>query len=361
MDTRIDRLRSIMAEQGIDLVVLGPGSHLSWLLNVEPHADERPLLCCISADNAGFLMPALEADSARVQTELAFYEWSDDQGPVQAFNDLLTAFKLQRARQVVLDESMRADFAWLVHSALPDADVQFTASTVGLLRMRKDAKEFEALKHNAVIADHAMQVAWSGMKAGMTEQDVVVLADQAFADRQAKLAFGIVGTGSNGAFPHHHTGTTPLTEGDAVVMDIGAGSLGYFSDITRMAIVGDAPSGYTEIHRIVDAAVEAALQAARPGVVAKDVDAAARSVIENAGYGEYFVHRTGHGLGTEIHEPPYITASSTTVLEEGMVFSIEPGIYLPDRFGLRLEEIVILRHDGPEVLSTLSRDARIVG
>ena len=124
-----------------------------------------------------------------------------------------------------------------------------------------------------------------------------------------------------------------------------------------MVLLGDGPEGYAEIHDIVNRAVEAAMAAARPGVKAHVVDDAARNVIAEAGYGEYFVHRTGHGLGTEVHEPPYITGRSQTVLDEGMVFSIEPGIYLPDRFGLRLEEIVILRADGPEILSDLPRDA----
>ena len=123
-----------------------------------------------------------------------------------------------------------------------------------------------------------------------------------------------------------------------------------------MAVVGRPPEGYGQIHTIVEKAVQAALKAAKPGVMAKDVDAAARRVIDDAGYGEYFVHRTGHGMGIDGHEPPYITATSETVLEEGMVFSIEPGIYLPGRFGIRLEDIVILREDGPEILSSLPRD-----
>ncbi len=127
--------------------------------------------------------------------------------------------------------------------------------------------------------------------------------------------------------------------------------------MTRMAIVGHAPDGYDEVHAIVERAVQAAMAAARPGVLAKSVDKAARDVIAHAGYGEYFVHRTGHGLGLEVHEPPYLTATSETVLEEGMVFSIEPGIYIPGRFGIRLEEIVILRADGPEILSSLPRQA----
>jgi Xaa-Pro aminopeptidase len=143
-------------------------------------------------------------------------------------------------------------------------------------------------------------------------------------------------------------------------MDIGGSKDGYSSDITRMAAIDIPPEGYVKIHSIVEAAVQAALAAARPGVKAHVVDDAARSIITDAGYGAYFMHRTGHGMGVEIHETPYITASSQVVLEEGMVFSIEPGIYLPNRFGIRLEDIVILRADGPEVLSDLRRDLEII-
>ena len=143
-------------------------------------------------------------------------------------------------------------------------------------------------------------------------------------------------------------------------MDIGGGQNGYSSDITRMAVVGRPPEGYEAVHAVVEAAVQAALRAARPGVQAKVVDAAARDVIADAGYGKYFVHRTGHGMGVEVHEQPYLTSVSETVLETGMVFSIEPGIYLPGRFGIRLEDIVILREDGPEIFSDLSRDLTVI-
>ena len=360
MTNRLQRLRKEMSTQKVDIVILGPGAHLAWLLGVRPHADERPLLCCITTEHAGFLMPALEAESARQQTELPFFEWSDEDGPDAALDKLLTTFSATNAKSAVLDETMRADFAALAQQALPQAKTQFTTTTVGLLRMCKEQDEYAALKQNALICDQAMQATWAAMHTGMSEQEVAALAKEAFAQHDADMLFGIVGTGPNGAYPHHHTGTTKLTTGDAVVMDIGAGSLGYFSDMTRMALIGKAPDGYEEIHEIVNAAVEAALAAAKPGVVAKTVDEAARSVIRDAGYGEYFVHRTGHGLGTEIHEPPYITASSDTVLREGMVFSIEPGIYLPDRFGLRLEEIVYLHDHGAEVLSELSRDPFVV-
>ncbi|EAR51873.1 Probable dipeptidase PepE [Oceanicola granulosus HTCC2516] len=354
---RLDALRAKMDETGTDLVVLGPGAHLAWLLGVKPHADERPCLAFVSAKGAGFLMPALEAESARTQTDLPFFEWADDAGPEAALAELLGELGVRDAGALVLDETMRADHAALVTDALPGAARRFTVDTVGALRMRKGDDELAALKRNAQIADRAMQAARAAMAPGKTEAEIAAVVRGHFAEAGAKPLFTIIGAGKNGAFPHHQTGETVLRDGDAVVMDIGAASEGYSSDITRMAVIGDGPEGYAEVHAVVEAAVQAALAAARPGVKAREVDDAARGVIAEAGYGEYFVHRTGHGLGTEVHEPPFITASSDTVLDEGMVFSIEPGIYLPGRFGIRLEEIVVLRADGPEILSDLPRDA----
>ncbi len=356
-DSRLSRLRRRMRMEGVDLVALSPGAHLSWLLGVRPHADERPLLACISEGGAGFLMPALEAESVRDQTSLTFHEWSDGDGPEAAFRSLLEEIGADRSQCFALDETMRADHAALVQDALPEARRRFSETTVGALRMRKDADEYALLKANALIADQAMRAAWAGIRPGVTEKDVARLAQDSFTDDGASPLFSIIGAGGNGAFPHHLSGDTSLRQGDAVVMDIGGGRDGYVSDITRMALVGDAPEGYTEVHDIVESAVQAALAVARPGVVAHAVDDAAREVITAAGFGPRFLHRTGHGLGTEVHEPPYISATSETVLDEGMVFSIEPGIYLPGRFGVRLEEIVYLRSDGPEILSELPRRA----
>lgn len=360
MNKRLSTLRAAMTAQNIDLVVLGPGAHLAWLLNVRPHADERPLLLCITQSYAGFLMPSLEADSASQQTNLPFHRWSDDEGPEQAFAELLKTAGVTAALSIALDETMRADFAGLVQDALPTATRQFAASTVGALRMPKDTEEYAVLKINALTADVAMQAAWATMKVGMSETDVAAVVRDSFKSQDVQPIFNIVGAGRNGAFPHHHTGNTLLNHGDAVVMDIGGSKNGYSSDMTRMAVMGGPPEGYEEIHAIVESAVQAALIAAKPGVKAHVVDDAARGVITQAGYGEYFVHRTGHGMGVEVHEPPYITASSQSVLEEGMVFSIEPGIYLPERFGIRLEDIVIMRADGPEIFSELPRDVHVV-
>ncbi len=357
---RLTLLRDSMRTEGVDLMALGPGAHLAWLTDVRPHADERPLLLCVTENYAGFLMPSLEAESARQQTDLPFHTWNDAEGPLNAFNELLITADAKSALNVVLDESMRADFAALVEEALPGAKRQFTASTIGALRMRKDDAEYETLKRNALSADTAMQAAWAQMRVGMSETEVAMIVRDSFKAQGVAPLFTIIGAGANGAFPHHHTGNTKLQHGDVVVMDIGGGVDGYSSDITRMASMGPASSDYHKIHEIVEAAVQAALGAAKPGVKAHVVDDAARTVISDAGYGDKFVHRTGHGMGVEIHETPYITSSSQTVLDEGMVFSIEPGIYLPNQFGLRLEDIVILNKDGPEIFSQLPRDLHII-
>ena len=262
--SRLDQLRETMAEEGVDLVAIGPGAHLAWLLDIRPHGDERHLLLCVTQSYEGFLMPSLEAESAAQQTDLPFHTWDDADGPDKAFTELLHISGAMDAKSIVLDETMRADFAGLVQDALPDAKRQFTATTVGALRMRKDTDEYVKLKRNALSADTAMKAAWFAMKTGMTETQVADIIRDSFASQDVKPLFAIIGAGGNGAFPHHHTGETVLKNGDAVVMDIGGGKDGYSSDITRMAVMGTPPKGFIEVHAIVEAAVQAAMAAARP-------------------------------------------------------------------------------------------------
>lgn len=359
--TRLTAVRQRMHETGTDLLALGPGAHMQWLLGFHPHPDERPCLLLVGPEREAFLMPALNAGGSREHTDVAFHTWADEDGPQAALAGALDAVGAAAAKTVALDETMRADFALLLLDALPGARHSFSNTTVGTLRMRKDADEYRLLKENAQINDNAMQAAFAALKTGVSEREIADVVRTHYGTEGAKPAFTIIGSGPNGAFPHHATGERYLATGDAVVIDIGGTRDGFFSDMTRMAAIGHPPEGYKEVHAIVDAAVKAALAAARPGVTAKTVDAAARNVIATAGYADYFVHRTGHGLGIEVHEPPYITSVSETILEAGMVFSIEPGIYLEGRFGIRLEEIVILRDDGPEILSSLPRDLFISG
>ncbi len=353
---RLTALRAKMAQTGADLVALGPGSHMQWLAGFHTHPDERLCLLLVGPERETFVMPVLNADGARERTTIGFHTWSDENGPADALGAALTTLGAKGAKKVVIDETMRADFALTLLDALPGASAVFTGETVGALRMHKDEDEYRLLKASALIADRAEMKAAELARPGMTENELAALIRDHFASEGATPEFWIVGGGPNGAFPHHETGDRAFQKGDAIVVDIGGRKSGYPSDITRMIVLGDKPEGYDEIHAIVEAAVQAAMTAARPGVRAMDVDKAARDVITAAGYGAYFTHRTGHGLGIDGHEPPFITATNPQILEEGMVFSIEPGIYLPGRFGIRLEDIVILRADGPEILSDLGRD-----
>ncbi|MHA6692124.1 M24 family metallopeptidase [Devosia sp. A449] len=362
LTTRMAALRARMAATKTDLVVIGPSSHMLYLADLSPHGDERPVLLMVSQSFAGFLMPALNVDSARQNTDLPFFPWTDADGPHAALVQLLDATGVPRiSPSIVLDETMRADFALLVLDALPGAHRRFTDDTVGYLRSRKDDAEYDALKKSAVLNDAAMAAGFAALRPGITEREVATAIREFYKANGATTEFCSVCFGPNGAFPHHHTGDTPLKAGDAVLIDTGARIHGYPSDMTRVGYLGAAPEGFGQIHSILDRAVAAAITASKPGAKASDIDKAARDVITAAGYGPNFLHRTGHGLGIDIHETPYITATSETVLEEGMCFSIEPGIYLQGQFGLRLEEIVIIRNGVAEILSDMPRDAVVGG
>jgi Xaa-Pro aminopeptidase len=360
MQNKINSLKLRMKDNNVDLVVLGPGTHMNWLLGFNPYPDERPCMLLIGKEKEAFLMPSVNVEDAKKRTDIAINSWKDENGPDQALKEALLYIGESSAKHIAIDEAMRSHFALIVIEALPNPTYEFTASTIGALRMRKDQTEFINLKENALIDDRAMQAGFAAIKEGVTELEIGEAINKHFISEGAKPQFCIVGSGPNGAFPHHHTGDRKVEYGDAVLIDIGGRKGTFPSDMTRMSVLGEPPEGYLEIHAIVERAVQAAMSAAKPGVMAKEVDAAARNVITEAGYGDYFVHRTGHGLGIDIHEPPYITATSEVILDEGMVFSIEPGIYLQGRFGVRLEEIVILRADGPEILSELTRELNII-
>jgi len=355
MTNRITRLQAQMKTTGTTLLALAPGAHMRWVLGFAPHPDERLCLLLIGPEKAVFVMPALNATDARQHTGLPFHEWADADGPAQALAGALAAVGAS-PRKLSLDETMRADHALMLLDALPDAERGLAGAEVGALRQIKDAAEIDALRDNARIADKAQATVRAALRPGVTEAEMVQVARDAFAAEGARCEFAIVGFGQNSAYPHHHSGSRALQTGDVVLVDIGARKGDHVSDITRMAAFGTPPEGYDDVHAVVEAAVVAALNAARPGVPAHAVDDAARGVITEAGYGAYFTHRTGHGLGTEVHEPPYMTATNTRLLEAGMVFTIEPGIYLPGRFGIRLEEVAVVTSDGAEILSGLSRD-----
>lgn len=360
---RLARLRARMRDNGIALTVLGPTSHLRWLTGLDPHGDERPVMLFVSQSYAGMLMPVLNAESVRQHTDLPFHCWPDAAGPDAALGDLIGHLNVDWHGAIVsIDEMMRADFALLVLDALPPVRRTFTEGTVSALRSEKTEDDYRALRASALLNDRAVMAGFDALREGISEEEVAEVIRAVYLAEGAEPMFTSVCFGGNGAFCHHHTGKTRLKRGMAVLIDAGARFMGFPSDMTRAGWFGGPPEPeFVEVAAIVEDAVRAALAAARPGKPARAVDEAARGAIAAAGYGEKFLHRTGHGLGLEIHEEPYITGASNRPLTAGNVFSIEPGVYLPGRYGIRLEDIVFLSAEGPLILSDLPRDIILRG
>jgi len=358
---RVGDVVSALADKGVDFVAIAPSDNLSYVLGFSPLPDERLCLLLLSERGSVFVVPALNAEqSAGSVTGLELLAWADAEGFDRALAGGLARVAPAGARRVAVDPLMRADHLLALQGCVAGSPEYVSAEVVlGELRKVKSEHELELLKKSARTADRAVEAALRGCRAGISEADVAALAAAEFRAAGDEVSFIIVASGPNGALPHHHTGKRLLQEGDAVVIDLGGRREGYYSDITRMALVGEPSAEYLEVMAVVESAVQAAMAAVRPGISAGDVDKTARDVIESAGYGEYFVHRTGHGLGLSVHEPPWIMGGSAEVLRERMVFSIEPGIYLPGRFGVRLEEIVLVTGSGCERLSELSRAAYV--
>jgi Xaa-Pro aminopeptidase len=356
-EARLARLRESMASAGVGLTAIAPTDNLRWLLGFAPLYDERACALLVSGHSAAMLMPSLNAEQTAAHAPgVELLRWADEDGPREALRETLARVGSVSAGTLAADPEMRADHLLLLQEALAGMRTVDAGDVLWPLREIKDADELAVLTRSAEVADRAIEAAWAACAAGVSELTVAEAINGVFTAAGCEPEFAIVGSGPNGAFPHHETGGRTLQEGDAVVIDLGAVLEGYHSDITRMAFVGEPTDRYRKVHGVVEAAVVAATEATRPGATCGEVDAAARGVIEKAGFGEFFVHRTGHGLGLSGHEPPYLMAGSDVVLRSGMVHSIEPGIYLPGEFGVRLEEIVYVTEDGCERFSTLGRD-----
>jgi len=347
---RTENLRAHMQDAGVDLIAVGPTANMRYLAGFVPHPDERLCLLLISPGAVRAVVPKLNAEEWSAHINLPLHTWADDEGPGEALEAALSG--LTPVNKLAIDGAMRADFLLpLMGATQPGATIPVEA-LIAPLRARKSAEEIEGLARAAAQADRAMAAAVDACRPGVSEAEVAWVAEEAFRlDGAEEVCFTLVASGPNGAYPHHHSGERLLGEGDAIVLDIGASLDGYKSDITRMVFLGEPPAEFLEAY---DAVLEANTQgraAVKPGVTAQEVDQAARSALEARGYGEYFIHRTGHGLGLETHEPPYIMAGNQQPLETGMTFSVEPGVYFPDQFGIRIEDIVAVTESGVRTLT----------
>jgi D-alanyl-D-alanine dipeptidase len=346
-------------EAGLGGLLVTPGADLMYLTGYDPLPLERLTLLVLRASAEPLLVvPTLErpaAEAAPGASGLEILDWRDGQDPYRSVARILRA-----GRYAI------SDGAWASHLLALEqatADCLFVASGRALppLRAVKDPEELELLRAAGRAVDAAFADVVNLPFEGRREVDVATDLERLLRDHgHDRVGFTIVGSGPNSASPHHEAGERAIEPGDAVVLDFGGVRAGYCSDLTRTVFVGGPVEEQRRVYEVVRAAQQAAFEAVRPGVVAHEVDGAARALIEAAGYGERFVHRTGHGIGLEVHEPPYIVAGDQTVLEAGMTFSDEPGIYLPGRFGVRIEDQVAVTPGGAERLNGASRDLTVV-
>jgi len=355
---RVERLQRQMERRRIDLTAIAPTANMRYLLGFSPLADERLCLLLVTPAGTRLVVPELNADQVEARAGVEGVRWSDEAGPGAALEAALDELGAEEPGLLAVDAAMRADaLLHLQEAARPGRSVDAT-DLMSSLRMRKSESEIEALARAAAQADVAMMAGVETCQPGVTEREVAQTIARAFREDGAEEVHAtLVASGPNGAFPHHQAGDRKLQVGDTIVIDIVATLDGYNSDITRMVHLGEPSAEVLEVYETVREANRRGRDAARAGARACDVDQATRSVIEEAGYGPAFVHRTGHGLGMEVHEPPFISATNTRELEPGMVFSIEPGIYLPGRFGVRIEDIVAVTEEGPcRCLTGLDRE-----
>ncbi|HEV2282994.1 MAG TPA: Xaa-Pro peptidase family protein [bacterium] len=359
---RLDRVRRLMGERRMDLLAVAPGDDLRYLLGYSPHADERPCYLLVTGAGAAFVVPGLNAAQAEQHVRAPMFAYTDAEGPAKALAAARARLGDPSPRRLGVDDAMRADFVLTLQAAYPDVRFVLGSEVLAPVRMRKDADEIEALERSAKHADQAVRDVWAACRAGVSELELAEVAAASFRrSGSQEVLFTVIASGPNGAFPHHTPGDRRLAAGDSAVVDIGGRLDGYASDITRVASLGAPTARYRQVHAIVDDAVRAAIDAVKPGVPLKDVDLAARGVIERGGFGPYFVHRVGHGLGISGHELPSVTHENPMAVDEGFVFSIEPGVYLPGEFGVRLEEIVYVDRAGAHRMSALPRAVHIAG
>ena len=355
---RMARVRAGMADRGVDVLLLSTGADLPWLTGYEALETERLTMLVLPREGDAILVvPRLEAARVLEQPDaFSIVAWDETDDPVEIVAQLAGA-----PETAAVGDHTWARFLLDLQRALPRTSFRRAGEVTGPLRMVKDPAEIDALRAAARAVDAIVGDMRARPFGGRIEADVHrELVERMLDAGHERANFAIVGSGPNGASPHHEAGFRVIEPGDVVVCDFGGSMRHYCSDITRLFVVGEPTTEVRDTYAVLVDAQEQAVQSARIGTPGEDVDATARRVIADAGFGDRFIHRTGHGIGVETHEEPYIVAGNRAALDAGNVFSIEPGIYLPGRFGLRLEDIVVATPDGPERLNQAPRDLAVV-
>ena len=364
---RLKRVRERLDKEGIDCLALVPGFNLCYLTGKGFMLMERPLIAFIPTDEERepvLVIPSLEVPnwSSDAPFEARILPWGDETGPQEAMRQASMVLSWVRSLAVEFLR-MRLLEHDLIDRSMPDARIVRGETVLGPLRVRKDAEEIASLRRAVEVAEAALEHVVSELVVGTTEREIANrLTAALLLGGSEDIPFEpLVQSGPRSALPHGRTGDRPLLAGEILLIDFGATVNGYHSDITRTLVAAPGPDArLREVYSVVLAANDAGRAAVRPGVSCHDVDHAAREVVEAAGFGECFFHRTGHGLGLDIHEDPGIVAGNQTLLEEGMVFTIEPGIYVEGWGGVRVEDDVAVTSDGCETLTSFIRELRVV-
>ena len=360
-EQRLDQLTKLLKFYSLDYVVLVPGANLTYLTGLVMHLSERPTVAFFPAEGQPVLvLPSLEAPHAKevIPYDTDFYPYTDEEGHEAAFLRAGAALKLPGKTVGVEYLHMRVLELRRLEQIAPNCHIQAAEFLLSELRLLKDETELARMREAVRITESALQATIGQVKSGQTELEVqnILHMEMLRAGAQGQAFGPIVVSGPRTASPHTSASERVVQSGDLLLFDCGALYRHYPADITRTFAVGELDPELIEIYELVKEANAAGRQSAGPDARAEDVDRAARQVIEQAGYGEYFIHRTGHGLGLEVHEPPYIVDGNDMVLQPGMVFTIEPGIYLPDKGGVRIEDDVVITEQGCQSLTTFSRE-----
>ena len=359
-ESRLARLRAALQAAGQDGCLIGPSSDLLYLTGLDLHPSERLALLIVGATGPSHLVvPAFEAAGLpALPPGVAAAPWEESADPAAQVAALLAG----RAAHLVVSDRLWAGFLLRIQAALPGATFAPAAPILGPLRLIKDAAEVAALAEAGARADATFAEIRELPFAGRSERQVAEAIAGLLRRRGLLIEWGpIVGSGPNGASPHHTAGERVIADGDLVVLDYGGRLAGYQADMTRTVAVGHAPEGEArQVYDLVYAGQELGVRAAQPGMTGAALDSTVRDYFTAAGYGAYFTHRLGHGIGLDGHEPPYLVQGGETVLAPGMAFSIEPGLYLPGRFGVRIEDIVVLTANGAQRLNDAPRELVVV-
>ena len=357
--SRLSRFQGLLAEAEVDCAVIVPGPNLYYLTGIEVGVSERALFFFVPREGEPVVVcPELEGPKFS-EHGYPVHEYPDSGGPVAGLWRVGSGLGLRNRCLGVEYLSMRL-LEWdYLNKALGSFNLKDAIPMLSQLRMIKDEDEVAAIREAARIADLGMAVASEAIKPGVTERQVARTVEEQVRANHGELLEVMVASGPRSAVPHAKTSDRVIQAGDVVWVDLVLKFRGYVSDITRTFAVGELDGDLTRAWRTVERAAAAAREACRPGVSLEDIDATAREIIEAEGFGPNFTHRTGHGIGLEVHEEPYVVAGNRQLLRAGMTFTVEPGIYIPGLGGVRIEDDLLITEEGVEVLTSFERGSGI--